>query len=67
MVEPKAAVALAFAELKLRGECRHSVAALARAAIQWQREEAIVATDWPHRGDRLRSLDLLETKLRTSG
>ena len=63
----EAAVALAFAELKLRGGCRDSAASLALAAIQRQREEAIAATDWPYREDRLRSLELLEAKLRTSG
>jgi uncharacterized protein YfeS len=63
----EAAVALAFAELKLRGNCRPSAAALAKAAILRQRQAATLATDWPHREDRLRSLELIEAKLQTGG
>ena len=63
----EAAVALAFAEFKLRAYCSPSVAALARAAIRHQRQEAIETVDWPHKEERLRSLDLLEAKLPTSG
>jgi uncharacterized protein YfeS len=63
----EAAVALAFAELKLRGDCRPAVASLARAAIQRQRQQALAAVDWPHRDDRLRSLELIEAKLRGGG
>jgi uncharacterized protein YfeS len=58
-VHDEAAVALAFAELKLRGKCRAAVAALARAAMQRQRQEALADIRWPHREDRLRSLKLL--------
>jgi uncharacterized protein YfeS len=59
----EAAVALAFAELKLRGECRPKVAELAQQATARQRQEAIKAVDWPHREDRLKSLDLIQTIL----
>jgi len=59
----EAAVALAFAEFKLRADCRPSVAALARVAIQRQRDQALKAVEWPHREDRLKSLTLLEGKL----
>jgi uncharacterized protein YfeS len=59
----EAGIALAFAELKLRADCRPSVAALARQAVHRQRQEALLATDWPHREDRLRSLELIEAKL----
>jgi uncharacterized protein YfeS len=59
----EAAVALAFAEFKLRADCRPAVAALAREAIERQREQAIAAVNWPHREDRLKSLTLLEGKL----
>lgn len=62
-----AAVGLAFAELKLRAECRPAVAALARAAIQRQRQQAIDAVDWPHRESRLKSLAMLEAKLPNGG
>lgn len=63
-VMDEAAVALAFAELKLRGECRPEVSDLARQAIDRQRQEALQAIDWPHREDRLKSLDLIQSKLR---
>ncbi len=56
-------VALAFAELKLRGECRSEAIALARHAIQRQRAASNAAVDWPHREERLRRLDMLEAKL----
>jgi uncharacterized protein YfeS len=62
-VADEAAVALAFAEFKLRADCRPAVAALARAAIQRQRRQALEAVDWPHKDERLKSLDLLEAKL----
>jgi uncharacterized protein YfeS len=66
-VADEAAVALAFAEFKLRADCRPAVAALARAAIQRQRQEAIKAVNWPHKEERLKSLDLLEAKLPSGG
>jgi uncharacterized protein YfeS len=56
----EAAIALAFAELKLLGKCRPAVAALARAAVCSQRREATNAVDWPHRSERLKSLDAIE-------
>jgi uncharacterized protein YfeS len=63
----EAAIALAFAELKVRGKCRPAVGSLARAAIQRQRQRALAAVDWPHRDDRLRSLALIEAKLPAGG
>lgn len=63
----EAAVALAFAEFKLRGECRPTVSELARQATGRQRQEALQAVDWPHREDRLKSLDLIQVKLRACG
>jgi uncharacterized protein YfeS len=63
----EAAIALAFAELKLRGDCRPAVTSLARAAIRRQRQQALAAVDWPHRDDRLRSLELIEAKLPAGG
>ena len=59
----QAAVALAFAELKLRGGCRPAVAELACEAIGRQRRRAVEAADWPHRGEALRALAMLEAKL----
>ena len=66
-VMDEAAVALAFAEFKLRANCRPSVAALARAAIQRQRKQAIEAANWPHQEERLKCLDVLEAKLPSGG
>ena len=63
----EAAVALAFAELKLRAKCDPAVLALARQSIQRQRREALSATNWPVREDRLKSLKLIETKLEAAG
>ena len=62
-VMDEAAVALAFAEFKLRANCRPAVAELARGAIQRQRQQAIEAVNWPHKEERLKSLDTLEAKL----
>jgi uncharacterized protein YfeS len=59
----EAAVALAFAEVKLRGKCDPRVLALARHAVQRQRQEALSATDVLIREDRLKSLELIEGKL----
>lgn len=59
----QAAVALAFAEIKLRGTCRQGAAELALRAIDRQRKHALAAADWPHRDERLRSLSKLEAKL----
>ena len=59
----QAAVALAFAELKLRAHCRPEVAALARGAIQRQRAQAEADLAWKHREGRLASLQKLEAKL----
>jgi uncharacterized protein YfeS len=62
-VMDEAAVGLAFAEFKLRADCRPSVAALAREAIRRQRQQATEAANWPHKEERLKSLDMLEANL----
>jgi uncharacterized protein YfeS len=64
-VMEEAAVALAFAELKLRAVCPPAIIAMARAALQRQRQEVFNALDWPHRDEKLKSLALLEAKLLT--
>ncbi len=63
VVRDEAAVALAFAELKLRAACTGEVLGRACEAMRRQRQVAIAAVDWPHREDRLRRLDMLEAKL----
>jgi uncharacterized protein YfeS len=63
----EAAVALAFAEFKIRAACSPAVGALARAALQRQRKQAIEATNWPHREERLKTLGMLEAKLPRGG
>jgi uncharacterized protein YfeS len=59
----EAAVALAFAELKIKGGCHPSVADFARKAVHRQRQKALQAADGPIKEDRLRSLELIEAKL----
>ena len=63
VVRDEAAVALAFAELKLRAACTGEVLGRACEAMRRQRQVALAAVDWPHREDRLRRLDMLEAKL----
>lgn len=58
-----AAVALAFAELKLRAECHSTVMELARDAVRRQRQRASEAIDRPHRAEGLKSLDAISEKL----
>jgi len=62
----QAAVALAFAELKLRGACRPSAAELARNALERQRQAAMNAPDRPPGAGRLALLELIEAKLRAA-
>ncbi len=57
------AIAIAFAEIKIRGVCRTSVADLARQAIARRRTAALEATDWPHRDERLLTLEMMEKKI----
>lgn len=66
-VMDEAAVALAFAEFKLRADCLPAVAALAREAIQRQRQEAVETVNWSHKEERLKSLEILEAKLPVGG
>jgi hypothetical protein len=51
--------------LKIRADCQPFVAQLAREAVRRQRQEALKAEGWPHREDRLKSLELIESKLQT--
>jgi uncharacterized protein YfeS len=62
-----AAIALAFAELKLRAHCRPSAITPALRAIARQRQYAMSAQDWPHRRERLERLAMIESKLRQNG
>lgn len=59
----QAHIALAFADLKLRGTCDPDAKQLALEAIESQRTEAQADTTWVHRDERLRTLDILEKKL----
>ena len=59
----QAAVALAFAELKLRGCCGTIVTELANAALLRQRVEAEAASGWQHQDERLKKLSLLANTL----
>lgn len=57
-------VALAFAEIKLRGVCGTAVRDLALQSVERQRAEALMDEDWPHRAECLQALDQIEAKLR---
>ena len=63
-VRHEAMVALAFADIKLRGACDPRARDLALKAIDWQRKQAQDLTEWPHRGERLKALERIESKLR---
>ena len=62
-VRDEAAIALAFAEIKLRGMCDDRSRDLAREAICCQRARATDAADWSHREERLATLLMMESKL----
>ena len=66
-VMDEAAVALAFAEFKIRADCSPAVVTLAREAIERQRKQAMEATNWPHREERLKTLEMLDAKLPGGG
>jgi len=59
----EADVALAFADIKLRGGCDAQARQRALDAIKNQRRIANDATDWPHLQERLKALDRIEAKL----
>ncbi len=60
----EAAIGLAFADLKLRAICDPDVRDLALTAIEQQRSRAQESTGWSHRDEKLKTLDILETKLK---
>jgi uncharacterized protein YfeS len=60
----EAAIGLAFADIKLRGACDEQARELALQAIERQRTRAQAAVEWPHREERLKTLDVMERKLR---
>jgi uncharacterized protein YfeS len=62
-VRDEAAIGLAFADVKLRATCDHQAKRLALEAIERERIKAEEATEWPHRSERLASLEKIETKL----
>jgi uncharacterized protein YfeS len=62
-VRDEAAVALAFADIKLRGLCDDEARALAITSIQRQRDDAEAAIDWSYREERLTALRGIEQKL----
>jgi uncharacterized protein YfeS len=63
-VRHEAAIGLAFAHMKLRGECDLPTRELAMRSIEWQRKQAQDMIEWPHRGERLKALEVIERKLR---
>ena len=63
-VRDEAAIALAFAEMKLRGSCDRRARDMAIKAVERQRALAQASSGWPHRDERLRTLGMIESKLR---
>jgi uncharacterized protein YfeS len=63
-VSDEAAIGLAFADIKLRATCDQEARQRALGAIERQRNQAEAATKWPHRNERLKTLEKLEAKLR---
>ena len=63
-VRDEAAIALAFADIKLRSICDPQARELALKSIDRQRVQAQVAADWSHKSERLMTLDKLEAKLK---
>ena len=62
-VRDEAAIALAFADIKLRGVCDDQSLELAMKSIDRQRIHAEGAADWSHREERLKTLGTIERKL----
>lgn len=58
-------IGLAFAEIKVKAKCNDELRQLALAALECQRNQAEAATDWDHKVDRIKSLDLIDNKLRS--
>jgi uncharacterized protein YfeS len=59
----ESSIGLAFAELKLRGRCDDRVRALAIESIERQRVDAEASVDWPHREERMKTLEMMRQKL----
>ena len=59
----ESAIGLAFAEIKLRGQCDDEVRALALKSIERQCEIAERSVDWSHRGERLKTLKMMALKI----
>lgn len=59
----EASIALAFADIKLRGECDGDARRIAMISVVRQRTLAEGSPEWPHRGERLKTLDAIERKL----
>lgn len=62
----EAHIALAFAEIKLRGSCEENVKNLAKLAIERQRSIAEASVGWDFRDERIRTLITIQVKLQTS-
>jgi uncharacterized protein YfeS len=63
-VRDEAAIALAFADLKLRGECDAEARNLALRSVERLRAHAQESTGWSHREERLKTLTMIEHKLK---
>ncbi len=63
-VKDEAAIALAFADIKLRFTCDPQAQELALKSIGRLRDQAEAATAWSHGSERLKTLDKIESKLK---
>lgn len=66
-VRDESAIALAFADIKLRSICDQQARELALESINRLRVQAQAATEWTHRSERLKTLDKIESKLKKDG
>ena len=58
-----AVVGLAYADIKLRGQCDRTLGEMAMKSVKRQKVGAQEAAEWPYRKERLKSLALIEEKL----
>lgn len=58
-------LALAFAEIKVKSNSDETLRQMALSALQFQRSQAELANDWEPQLERIKSIEILENKLRS--
>lgn len=58
-------LALTFAEIKVKNKCDETLRQMAFSTLEWQGQQAEAAKDWEHRLDRIKSIKIIEDKLRS--